>query len=606
MFIIELRMIETQKIRNFAIIAHIDHGKSTLADRILELTNTVDKRVLKAQHLDSMDLEQERGITIKLNAVQIKYHDYIFHLIDTPGHVDFSYEVSRSLAACEGVLLVVDASQGIEAQTLANVYLALENNLKIIPIINKIDLPAADVEMVKEQIHDTLNLPKSEMLTISAKTGLNIDQVLKAIIDSIPAPHTNGLDKPLKALIFDSYFDIYRGVILLVRIFDGTVKVGDKINFMANNNSFTVGELGVNTPQEVKKQTLEAGEVGWISANIRDAKLVNVGDTITLLNNPTPFALPGYKKLKPVVFTGFYPLDGSDYDLLKESLEKIALSDSSITFDPETSKALGHGFRVGFLGLLHMEILQERLAREFNLNLIATSPSVEYHIKTTKNQDLIVSNPTLLPEPQFIKEMQEPYIRAEIIVTENYLGAIMELCQNKRGHYLDLIYQDQIRRKIVYEIPLNEIIFDFFDKLKSISKGYATFDYEIIGYRPTNLVKVEVLLNGDPVDAFAFITHKDSAYQRGRLLVEKLKDVIPRHNFEIPVQAAIGGKIIARETIKAFRKDVTAKLYGGDRTRRDKLLKKQKAGKKRARQFGNVEVPQEAFLAVLKVNIKDK
>lgn len=599
-------MIEKKKIRNFAIIAHIDHGKSTLADRILEITHAVDKRVLQAQHLDSMDLEKERGITIKLNAVQIKYRDYIFHLIDTPGHVDFSYEVSRSLAACEGVLLVVDAAQGIEAQTLANVYLAIDNDLTIIPVINKIDLPSADVEGVKRQIEEIIDIPANDAIPISAKTGLNIESVLQAIIDKIPPPQDADDKAPLKGLIFDSYFDTYRGVILLVRLFNGQLKVGDKFKFMASNQEFVVSELGVKTPLEVKKRFLTAGEVGWIGANIRDAKLVNVGDTITLTNNPTPTALPGYKKLKPVVFTGFYPLDGTDYELLKEALEKIALSDSSITFEQETSKALGHGFRVGFLGLLHMEVLQERLEREFNVSLIATSPSVEYHIKQTNGQSLIVANPTLLPDRSLIKEMLEPYIEAEIVVTDNYIGAIMDLCQTKRGKYIDLKYLDNLRRKLIYHIPLAEIIFDFFDRLKSVSKGYATFDYELIGYESADLVKIDILLNGEVVDAFAFICHRDVAYERARILTERLKQVIPRHNFEIPVQATIGGKIIARETIKAYRKDVTAKLYGGDRTRRDKLLKKQKAGKKRARQFGNVEVPQEAFLAVLKTDINNK
>lgn len=599
-------MLEKNKIRNFAIIAHIDHGKSTLADRILEITHTVDKRVLKAQHLDSMELEQERGITIKLNAVQIKYKDYTFHLIDTPGHVDFSYEVSRSLAACEGVILIVDGAQGIEAQTLANVYVALENNLKIIPVINKIDLPSADVEGVKEQIKDVINLDPNDVIPISAKTGLNVEKVCEAIIERIPAPKDADDNAPLKALVFDSYYDTYRGVILLIRIFSGKISLGDEFKFMTSQGQFTTSDLGVKTPVEIKRPYLSAGEVGWVSANIRDAKLVNVGDTITLVNNPTPTALPGYKKLKPVVFTGFYPLEGSDYEILKEGLEKISLSDSSITFEQETSKALGHGFRVGFLGLLHMEVLQERLEREFNVNLIATSPSVEYRISKTNDENLIVSNPTLLPDRSLIKTMFEPYIRAEIIVTDKYIGPIMELCQTKRGHYIDLKYLDNFRRRLTYELPLAEIIFDFFDKLKSVSKGYATFDYEIIDNRVADLVKIDILLNGDPVDAFAFICHRSVAYERARTLTERLKEVIPRHNFEIPVQAAMGGKIIARETIKAYRKDVTAKLYGGDRTRRDKLLKKQKAGKKRARQFGNVEIPQEAFLAVLKSDIKEK
>lgn len=595
--------MEKSKIRNFAIIAHIDHGKSTLADRILEVTNTVEKRVLKAQHLDSMDLEKERGITIKLNAAQIKYKDYVFHLIDTPGHVDFAYEVSRSLAACEGALLVVDASQGIEAQTLANVYQAMDNNLEIVPVINKIDLPSADVERVKEDIENIIGIPAHDAIPISAKTGINIDLLLEAIVDRIPAPRNADDSKPLKALVFDSYYDPYRGVVLLIRIFEGQIKIGQTFKFMSTGKTFSVTEMGIKTPEEVKKQSLEAGEVGWISASIRDAKEVSVGDTITLVENPTKEALPGYKKLKPVVFTGFYPIDGKDYELLRESLEKISLSDSSITFEQETSKALGHGFRVGFLGLLHMEVLQERLEREFNVNLIATSPSVEYHIYRTNGGMEIVSNPTLLPDRVYLDKMEEPFIKADIVVTDEYVGTIMELCQNKRGVYVNLEYIDDKRRRIIYSMPLAEIIFDFFDRLKSISKGYATFDYEMEGYKETELVKVDIMLNGDQVDAFAFISHRDVAYNRARELTEKLKDVIPRHNFEIPVQAAIGGKIIARETIKAYRKDVTAKLYGGDRTRRDKLLKKQKAGKKRAKQFGSVEVPQEAFLAVLRTDI---
>lgn len=598
--------MEKSKIRNFAIIAHIDHGKSTLADRILEVTNTVEKRVLKAQHLDSMDLEKERGITIKLNAAQIKYKDYVFHLIDTPGHVDFAYEVSRSLAACEGALLVVDASQGIEAQTLANVYQAMDNNLEIVPVINKIDLPSADVERVKEDIENIIGIPAHDAIPISAKTGINIDLLLEAIVNRIPAPKNADDSKPLKALVFDSYYDPYRGVVLLIRIFEGQITVGQSFKFMSTGKTFSVTELGIKTPEEVKKQTLEAGEVGWVSASIRDAKEVSVGDTITLIDNPTETALPGYKRLKPVVFTGFYPIDGKDYELLRESLEKISLSDSSITFEQETSKALGHGFRVGFLGLLHMEVLQERLEREFNVNLIATSPSVEYYIYRTNGEKEVVSNPTLLPDRVYLDKMEEPFIKADIVVTDEYVGAIMELCQTKRGVYLDLEYIDDKRRRILYSMPLAEIIFDFFDRLKSISKGYATFDYEMEGYKETELVKVDILLNGDQVDAFAFISHRDVAYHRARELTEKLKDVIPRHNFEIPVQAAIGGKIIARETIKAYRKDVTAKLYGGDRTRRDKLLKKQKAGKKRAKQFGSVEVPQEAFLAVLRTDIDKK
>ncbi|MCP4337196.1 MAG: elongation factor 4 [Mycoplasma sp.] len=591
-----------KKIRNFAIIAHIDHGKSTLADRILEITNTVSKRNLNAQHMDTMDLEQERGITIKLNAAQIEYKDYIFHLIDTPGHVDFTYEVSRSLAACEGALLLVDATQGIEAQTLANVYLAIDNNLEIIPVINKVDLPSADPERVKKQIEDVIGIPADGSIEISAKTGKNVEKVLESVINFIPAPKDANNDKNLKALVFDSYFDPYRGVILLVRIFDGIIKKGDHFKFMSSGNSFDVTELGIKNPAEIKKEFLEAGEVGWIAASIREAKDVAVGDTITLVNNPTEEPLEGYKKLNPVVFTGFYPIDGKDYETLKESLEKISLSDSSITFEPETSLALGHGFRVGFLGMLHMEVLQERLEREFNIPLIATLPSVEFFVYSTKNEKEIISNPSKLPDPTYIDYIEEPFIKAIIVVPEVYLGGIMELCQNKRGQYIDLEYIDDIRRKVTYKLPLVEIIFDFFDKLKSISKGYATFDYDFDKYEKSDLIKVDILLNSDKVDAFSFICHRDFAYYRGRELVKKLKDVIPKHNFEIPVQAAIGAKVIARETIKAYRKDVTAKLYGGDRTRRDKLLKKQKAGKKRAKQFGSVEVPQEAFLSVLKTD----
>ena len=593
-------------IRNFAIIAHIDHGKSTLADRILELTKTIEDRDLNAQHMDTMDIERERGITIKLNAAQIEYKNHLFHLIDTPGHVDFTYEVSRSLAACEGAILLVDATQGIEAQTLANAYLAIDNNLEIIPVINKVDLPSADPEGVKKQIEEVLGIPANDAVEISAKTGLNVDKVLDMIINKIPAPNDADDNKPLKALVFDSYFDIYRGVILLVRIFEGTLKHGEKFKFMNSGNSFEVTEMGIKNPIEVKKKVLTSGEVGWIAASIRDASEVAVGDTITSVEKPTEMALPGYKKLNPVVFTGLYPVDGRDYSDLKEALEKIQLSDSSISFEQETSLALGHGFRVGFLGMLHMEVLQERLEREFGIDLIATAPSVEFKIHKTDGTMEIIANPALLPDPVYIKKMEEPMIKATIIIPEEFVGSVMELCQTKRGNYVDLIYIDDTRRKLVYELPLVEIVFDFFDRLKSMSKGYATFDYEMDGYQTSKLVKVDILLNGDKVDAFGFISHRDMAEGRGRQLAIRLKEVIPRHNFEIPVQAAIGGKIIARETIKAYRKDVTAKLYGGDRTRRDKLLKKQKAGKRRAKQFGSVEVPQEAFLSVLKNDISKK
>lgn len=598
--------MDKSKIRNFAIIAHIDHGKSTLADRILELTNTIQERDLQAQHMDTMDIERERGITIKLNAAQIEYNGYLFHLIDTPGHVDFTYEVSRSLAACEGAILLVDATQGIEAQTLANAYLAIDNDLEIIPVINKVDLPSADPKRVKDQIEDVLGIPAEDAIEISAKTGLNIDKVLDKIIERVPAP-TNAIDeKPLKALVFDSYFDTYRGVVLLVRIFEGKIEHGDEFFFMDSKNKFDVTEMGIKNPVEVKKKVLTAGEVGWISASIRSAGEVAVGDTITLTKNPTDAPMPGYKKLNPVVFTGLYPVDGRDYVDLKEALAKIQLSDSSISFEQETSLALGHGFRVGFLGMLHMEVLQERLEREFNIDLIATAPSVEFIVHKTNGETETISNPALLPDPVYISYMEEPMIKATIIIPEEYVGSVMELCQNKRGNYIDLIYIDDTRRKLVYEIPLVEIVFDFFDRLKSMSKGYATFDYDMSGHQRSHLVKVDILLNGEKVDAFGFIAHRDMAPGRGRDLAVRLKEVIPRHNFEIPVQAAIGGKIIARETIKAYRKDVTAKLYGGDRTRRDKLLKKQKAGKRRAKQFGSVEVPQDAFLSVLKSDISKK
>lgn len=601
--------MDKSKIKNFSIIAHIDHGKSTLADRILEITNTVPNRELTDQFLDSMELEKERGITIKLNAVQIKYKDYVFHLIDTPGYVDFTYEVSRSLAASEGALLIVDATQGIEAQTLANVYLAFENNLKIIPVINKIDLPSANVEEVKKEIEDVIGIPTDNAVLVSAKTGFGVDNLLDAIIKYIPSPIDADDNKPLKALIFDSYFDPYRGVVMLVRIFEGQLKTGDKFKFMSRNderNFYHVIDLGVRNPYETKKDSLQAGEVGWVSAAIRDAKEVNVGDTITLIENPTPIALPGYKKMKPVVFTGFYPVDTRDYAQLKESLEKISLSDSSITWEQETSKALGFGFRVGFLGLLHMEILQERLDREYKVGIIATSPSVEYKVYLTNNEIQMIANPTLLPDRTYIEKIEEPYVEAHIFIPNEYIGNVMELCQNKRGIYKSLEMIDSKRSSVVYELPLAETIFDFFDRLKSSTKGYASFEYEWIGYRESDLVKVDILLNGDKVDAFSMITHRDRAYENARELCVKLKDAIPRQNFEVPVQATIGGKIIARETIKAYRKDVTAKLYGGDVTRRQKLLKKQKEGKKRMKKLGSIEVPQEAFLSILKTNIDQK
>lgn len=592
--------MDKTKIRNFAIIAHIDHGKSTLADRILEFTKTIETRELNAQHLDTMDLEKERGITIKLNSAQISYKDYLINLIDTPGHVDFTYEVSRSLAACEGALLLVDATQGIEAQTLSNVYLAIDNNLEIIPVINKIDLPSADPERVKAEIEDVIGIPADDAVLISAKTGLNIENVLQAIIDKIEPPKDCDDTKPLKALIFDSYFDPYRGVIILTRIFNGKIKVGDEFEFMSTGKKFHVTELGIKKPHEVKMEELSSGEVGWIAASIRDAKDVSVGDTITLVSNPTKEPLQGYKKLNPVVYCGFYPVDTVDYDQMKDALIKISLSDSSITYEAETSKALGFGFRIGFLGLLHMEILQERLEREFNISIIATAPSVEFKVYKTNGDVNVIANPSDFPDKSFIEHIEEPFIRATILVNEEFIGPIMDLCQNKRGVYVDLEFIDNTRRKIIYELPLVEIIFDFFDKLKSVSKGYASFDYELIDYRKSDLERVDILLNGEKVDALSAIIHKDFAYTKSRDLTKRLKEVIPRQNFEVPVQAAIGAKIIARETIKAYRKDVTAKLYGGDVTRRQKLLKKQKAGKKRAKAFGKVEVPQEAFLAILK------
>ncbi|WP_427902405.1 translation elongation factor 4 [Mycoplasmopsis bovis] len=595
--------MDKSKIRNFSIIAHIDHGKSTLADRILELTNTVAARDLEEQFLDQMDLERERGITIKLNAVQIKYKDYTFHLIDTPGHVDFTYEVSKSLAASEGALLLVDATQGIEAQTLANVYLALENNLEIIPIINKIDLPSANIEKTKEEIENIIGIPANNAVCVSAKTGLNCEKVLDAIVDYVPSPVDADDNKPLKALIFDSYFDEYRGVIMLIRVFQGKLKVGDDFKFMSNNAQYHVIELGVRNPKETKKEYLEAGEVGYVAATIRDAKEVHVGDTITLVENPALEPLPGYKRKKPVLFTGFYPIDTRDYAELKKSLDKISLSDSSLTWEQETSKALGFGFRVGFLGMLHMDVIQERLNREYKVGIIATSPSVEYKVVKTNGSFEMISNPSLMPDRTYIDHIEEPYIEATIILPNEYIGNIMDLCQNKRGIYKSLDYIDDSRSRLVYEMPLGEIVFDFFDKMKSLSKGYASFEYDLIGYKTSDLVKVDILLNGDKIDAFSIITHKDSAYEKSRDLTKRLKDAIPRQNFEVPVQATIGGKIIARETIKAFRKDVTHKLHASDISRYKKLLEKQKAGKKKMKMLGSVEVPQEAFLDILKTNV---
>ncbi len=594
------------KIRNFSIIAHIDHGKSTLADRILQLTGAVSNREMKDQLLDSMDLERERGITIKLNAVQLHYQAkdgeiYLLHLIDTPGHVDFTYEVSRSLAACEGAVLVVDAAQGVEAQTLANVFLALDNNLEIIPVINKIDLPSAQPDLVKQEIEDVIGLPADDAPLISAKSGLNIEQVLEQIVERVPAPSGRS-DHPTQALIFDSYYDSYRGVIVLVRIMEGSIRVGDHIHFMASGADYEVLEVGVHTPKEVKKDILHCGEVGWISASIKSIQDVHVGDTITTEENPSDQALPGYRRLNSMVFCGLYPVDNARYGDLREALEKIQLSDSSLQFEAETSQALGFGFRCGFLGLLHMDVIQERLEREFNLDLIATAPSVVYHAYLTDRTMVEVDNPAKLPSAQVLEHIEEPYVKASIMTPQDYIGAIMELCQNKRGDYINIEYIDDTRVNVIYEIPLAEIVYDFFDKLKSVTKGYASFDYELSGYKTSQLVKMDILLNGEIVDALSSIVHKDFAYQRGRLICEKLKDLIPRQLFEVPVQAAIGGKIIARTNIKAMRKNVLAKCYGGDISRKKKLLEKQKEGKKRMKAVGSVEIPQEAFMAVLSVD----
>lgn len=598
--------IDQSKIRNFSIIAHIDHGKSTLADRILEMTQTVQMRDMKSQLLDSMDLERERGITIKLNAVQLKYkaldgQEYLLHLIDTPGHVDFTYEVSRSLAACEGAVLVVDAAQGIEAQTLANVYLALDNELEIVVAINKIDLPAADPERVKAEIEDVIGIPAEDAALISAKSGLNIQAVLENIVKYVPAP-TGSVDNPLKALIFDSYFDQYRGIICLVRIKDGVLKVGQKIKMMNTNAVYEVVECGINTPKEMKKDQLVTGEVGWVACSIKSIKDVNVGDTITDALNPTLEALPGYRHLNPMVFCGLYPIDSDKYIDLREALEKLQLNDSSLQFEPETSQALGFGFRCGFLGMLHMDVIQERLEREYNLSLIATAPSVIYHAYLTDGSMTIIDNPSKLPDIQKIERIEEPYVKASIMTPLDYVGPIMELCQKKRGEYIDMIHMDSTRVNIIYEIPLSEIVYDFFDKLKSYSKGYASFDYELVGYRPNKLMKMDILLNSEVVDALSTIVHKDFAYYRGKAIAEKLKEIIPRQQFEVPIQATIGGRVVARETIKAMRKNVLAKCYGGDISRKRKLLDKQKEGKKRMKAVGSVEIPQEAFMAVLSMN----
>ncbi len=589
-----------ENIRNFSIIAHIDHGKSTLADRILEHTNSVIGRDKREQILDSMDLEQERGVTIKLNAVQLKYGDYTFHLIDTPGHVDFSYEVSRSLAACEGAILVVDASQGIEAQTLANVYLALERDLTIIPVINKIDLPNADVEKVKKEIVDTFGFTEEEILLVSAKENIGINELLDAIVERIPSPKTNS-DK-LQALIFDSEYESYRGVICLVRVVNGKIKIRDKIKMLSTGATYEVVELGVYTPEEQKKEELNSGEVGYITAAIRNIKDIKVGDTITLDKNPTSEVLIGYRAMKPMVYCGLFPIDSKKYGDLKEALDKLQLNDAALIFEPETSESLGFGFRVGFLGMFHMDIIEERIEREFNIDLIATSPSVIYEVTTNDSKVITLQNPTDMPDRVNIREIKEPYIYTNIIVFSDYIGPVMDLCQNKRGTFINIEYITTSRVNIHYEMPLSEIVYDFFDKLKSYTKGYASFDYEIIGYKASDLIKLEILINGDKVDALSTIVHKDFAYKRGKTVVDKLKDIIPRQQFEVPIQASVGSKIIARSDIKAMRKNVLAKCYGGDVSRKKKLLEKQKEGKKRMKTIGNVEIPQEAFLSVLSMD----
>lgn len=592
--------MKRENIRNFSIIAHIDHGKSTIADRILEVTGAITKREAKDQLLDSMDIERERGITIKLNAVQLKYRynddDFFLHLIDTPGHVDFSYEVSRSLAACEGAVLVVDAAQGIEAQTLANLYLALDNNLKIIPVINKIDLPNADVDRVSKEL-ENIGFDQSEIILCSAKTGVGIKELVDAIIERIPSPNVS-IDK-LQALIFDSYYDAYRGVVTSIRIVNGKVKVGDKIKMMATGASYDVVELGINNPHEVHKDCLIAGEVGYLCASIKSTSDVKVGDTITLASDSCKEALPGYRPMKPMVFCGIYPIESSKYPALREALEKLKLNDASLEFEPETSKALGFGFRCGFLGLLHMEIIEERIEREFGIDLIATSPSVIYQVKLTDGTSVDIDSPVKMPDRQKIASIEEPYIKTNIFVPKEYIGSVMTLCQDKRGNYISMEYIDMTRVNIHYEIPLSEIVYDFFDKLKSYTKGYASFDYDLIGYKESKLVKMDILLNGEIVDALSLIVHKDFAYNRGKAIVENLRKLIPRQQFEIPIQAVIGAKVIARSDIKAVRKNVLAKCYGGDVSRKRKLLEKQKEGKKRMKMVGSVEVPQEAFLSVL-------
>ena len=601
------KLLDYQKrIRNFSIVAHIDHGKSTIADQILTKTNSVTQREMHAQLLDDMDLEQERGITIKLNSVELIYKandgvDYIFHLIDTPGHVDFGYEVSRSLAAAEGALLVVDAAQGVEAQTLANVYLALDNNLEVLPVINKIDLPSADPEKVKQEIEDVIGIPADNAVLVSAKTGVGIDNLLEAIVSELPAP-TGDLDAPLQALIFDSEYDPYKGVVVNIRVRQGIVRVGDKIKLMNSGAIYEVNELGVFEPGATKRDLLIAGDVGYLTATIKDISTTRSGDTITHADNPASESLPGYKQMLPTVYAGVYPTDNARFEDLREALEKLSLNDASLIFEPETSQALGFGFRVGFLGLLHMDIIQERLEREFNLELVITAPSVTYQVVTTAGEKMEVSNPSELPDASEIKEILEPYVHAILMVPNEYVGAVMEIAQRKRGVFITMDYVDDMRVAVKYDMPLSEIIFDFFDKLKSSTRGYASLDYELADYRAGDLKKIDILLNSDKVDALSFITHKDFADERGRVITAKLKEIIPRQNFEIPIQAAIGAKIIARTNIKAYRKDVTAKIHTGDPDRRAKLLDKQKRGKSRMKSVGSVEMPQEAFMAVLQTD----
>ncbi|TQS74593.1 elongation factor 4 [Ornithinibacillus gellani] len=600
-------MVKKQnKVRNFSIIAHIDHGKSTLADRILENTKALTQREMKEQILDAMDLERERGITIKLNAVQLHYtsksgDDYVFHLIDTPGHVDFTYEVSRSLAACEGAILVVDAAQGIEAQTLANVYLAMDNDLEIIPVINKIDLPNADPERVKKELEDVIGIDPDDVILASAKANIGIDDILERVVEAVPAP-IGDEDSPLKALIFDSLYDPYRGVIAYVCVKEGSVKVGDKIKMMATGKTFEVNDVGVFTPNPESKDALHVGDVGYLTASIKNVGDTRVGDTITHVQDPADEPLPGYRKLNPMVFCGLYPIDSNKYNDLREALERLELNDSALEYEPETSQALGFGFRCGFLGLLHMEIIQERIEREFNIELITTAPSVIYEVEQTNHETIIVDNPSMMPDPQVIEEIREPFVKATIMVPNDYVGTVMEISQKKRGQFIDMQYLDDIRVNVIYHIPLSEIVYDFFDQLKSQTKGYASFDYEVIGYQPSSLVKMDILLNAEKIDALSFIVHRDFSYERGKQIVDKLRDLIPRQQFEVPVQAAIGNKIVARSTIKAMRKNVLAKCYGGDISRKRKLLEKQKEGKKRMKMVGSVEVPQEAFMAVLKMD----